>query len=195
MEYGVIIPQGIHKVRHLLPEILEDAENELSAICRRFISDLYEQLILKDDKICEYEEMLKAIFKENEECQRIAKIEGVGLLTSTAIVACIGNAQEFSNGRHLSAFLGLVPKQSSSGNKERLLGISKRGDSYIRCLLIHGARSAILASSKKEDKKSKWIQSIKERRGFNKAAVALANKNARTIWALLAKETEYKEVG
>jgi len=193
MEYGVIMPQGIHQVRSLLPEILEDAENELSSICRGFISDLYEQLILKDEKISEYEAMLKSIFKEHEACQRIAKIEGVGLLTSTAIIACIGNAQEFKNGRHLSAFLGLVPKQSSSGNKERLLGISKRGDSYIRSLLIHGARSAMIASAKKEDSKSKWIQSIQERRGWNKAAVALANKNARTIWALLAKGTEYKK--
>jgi len=132
MEYGIIIPQGIGKVRKLLPEILEDAENELSVISRRFIFDLYEQLDNKDKKIKEYEESLKMIFQTNKNCQKIAKIEGIGLLTATAVVADIGDAKVFKNGRHLAAFLGLVPRQHSSGNKERILGISKRGDAYIR---------------------------------------------------------------
>jgi transposase len=116
------------------------------------------------------------------------------MMTATAIVACIGeNAEKFENGRHLAAFFGLVPKQNSSGNKDKLLGISKRGDSYIRSLLILGAKAAIIASAKKEDKRNKWIQDLKERRGANRAAVALANKNARTIWALLSKEVEYNK--
>ena len=193
MEYGVILPQGINKARSMIPDVLEDAENELSHIARGFISDLYQQLQLKDEKVTEYEIMLKEIFKNHDACKRIEKIEGVGLMTATAIIADIGDAKEFKNGRHLAAFLGLVPKQYSSGNKQTLLGISKRGDSYIRSLLIHGARSVICRCAKKEDKKSKWIQSIKERRGANKAAVALANKNARTIWALLTNDTEYKK--
>jgi transposase len=194
MEYGIIISQGIRNVRNILPEILEDAENELSDISRRFLFDLYEQLSYKDKKIIEYEVQLKTIFKSNRDCQKIAAIEGVGLITATAIVSHIGDAKVFKNGRHLSAFLGLVPKQHSSGNKQRLLGISKRGDNYIRTLLIHGARAAIIAATNKTDPKSAWIKSIKERRGSNKAAVALANKNARVIWALLAKDCVYKKL-
>ena len=104
-----------------------------------------------------------------------------------------GRTQIFKNGRHFSAFLGLVPRQCSSGNKQSLLGISKRGDSYIRSLLIHGARSVVRHVGTKEDGKSQWIKALKERRGINKAAVALANKNARVIWALLSKEREYEK--
>ena len=115
------------------------------------------------------------------------------LLTATAIISYIGEkAEGFKNGRHLSAFLGLVPRQNSSGNKVNLLGISRRGDTYIRNLLVHGARSVIRVSAKKEDKQSHWINRLKERAGFNKASVALANKNARIIWALLHKEEVYK---
>jgi len=194
MEYGITIPQGIGKVRKLIPEILEDAENELSVISRRFVSDLYEELDNKDKKIKKYEESLKMIFQTNKNCQKIAKIEGIGLMTATAIVADIGDAKVFKNGRHLAAFLGLVPRQHSSGNKERILGISKRGDTYIRMLLIHGARSAMLRVANKTDRKSMWLKSLRERRGENIAAVALANKNVRMIWALLAKDAVYGKV-
>lgn len=193
LEFGVVIPQGINKVRSLISEILEDGSNELSDMGRRYIHDLYEELQLKDERVAKYEHELKLILKENEAAKRLMKIEGIGLITATAIIACIGeDVSCFKNGRHLSAFFGLVPRQHSSGNKTMLLGISKRGDSYIRTLLIHGARAAINVSKNKEDSRSKWIQSIKERRGSNKAAVALANKNARIIWALLAHGTEYK---
>jgi transposase len=194
LEFGIAISKGINKIRGLIPEILEDADNELSVRSRRYIHDLYEELASKDKLIAKYDNELKIILKESAACKKIEKIDGVGLITATAIVACIGeDAEGFKNGRHLSAFFGLVPRQHSSGNKDRLLGISKRGDTYIRSLLIHGARSAIQASSKKEDKRSKWIQSVKERRGSNRAAVALANKNARIIWALLANGVEYKQ--
>jgi transposase len=194
LEFGIAIPKGITKIRSLITGIIEDANNELSVRARRYIHDLYEELLLKDKNIENYDHELKIILKESKACQRIEKIEGVGVMTATAIVACIGeNAEGFESGRHLAAFFGLVPKQNSSGNKDKLLGISKRGDTHIRCLLIHGARAAIIASAKKEDKRSKWIQDLKERRGANRAAVALANKNARIIWALLSKETEYNK--
>ena len=143
-------------------------------------------------KIEEYGKLIEAAFKQNEDCQKIAKIEGVGVLTATALMACIGDINLFRNGRHLSAFLGLVPKQYSSGNKQKLLGISKRGNVYVRTLLIQGAKSAVRVAANKEDHKSKWINAVKERRGSNIAAVALANKTVRTIWAILKNGKNYE---
>lgn len=192
-EYGVIIAQGIHNVRRSLPEILEDAENELSFTGRELFSDLQEELLEIDKRIKIYDAKIDAIFKSNEACQRISKIEGIGPISATAIIAAIGDPKVFKNGRHFSAFLGLVPKQSSSGNKERLLGISKRGDTYMRGLLIHGGRSVVRCIGIKDDPRSKWIATIKERRGTNRAAVAVANKNARIIWAMLARNEPYKK--
>jgi transposase len=192
-EYGIIISQGINKTRKALPEILEDAENELSFSGRQIFSDLYEELLEKDKRIKIYDLKIDEIYKSNKMCQKISKIEGVGPISATAIVSVIGDPRGFKNGRHFSSFLGLVPKQFSSGNKERLLGISKRGDKYLRTLLIHGGRSVIRQLGKKEDSRSEWIRKLKERRGTNRAAVALANKNARIIWAVLAKNEEYKK--
>ena len=126
-------------------------------------------------------------------CQQISKIEGVGPITATAIVATIGDPKTFKNGRHFAAFLGLVPKQSSSGGKERLLGISKRGNIYVRSLLIHGGRSVVRVVDKKDDSRSRWIKKLKERKCTNKVAVAVANKNARIIWALLSKNEQYRK--
>lgn len=195
-EYGIIIPQGRLKINKHVPEILEDATNELSFIARNFILDLSEQLNERTKKIVVYEKLIKTFFQNNEDCKKIEKLEGVGILTATMLVSTIGDAKTFKNGRHLAAFLGLVPKQCSSGNKQRLLGISKKGNAYLRWLLIHGARSAVKAAinAKKDDPKSKWILALVDRAGKNKAAVALANKTVRTIWALLANNAEYKKV-
>lgn len=124
-EYGLIVPQGIQRIRKALPEILEDAENELTIRGRALFSELQAELIEKDKKIEIYDKKIQIIFKSNKDCQKIAKIEGIGVITATAIVAAIGDPKVFKNGRHFSAFLGLVPRQSSSGGKERLLGISK----------------------------------------------------------------------
>ena len=154
--------------------------------------DLYEQIHLKTKKIEEYDKLIESMFKQSEGCQKIAKLEGVGVLTATALLACIGDINLFKNGRHLSAYLGLVPKQYSSGNKQKLLGISKRGNVYVRSLLIHGARSAVRAAAKKDDHKSNWIKEIQQRRGNNIAAVALANKTVRTIWAILKNNRNYQ---
>ncbi len=193
-EYGIIVPQGIQKLRKGLPEILEDGENELSSIGRTLFSELQIELLEQDKKIEIYDKKLEMIFTTNKTCQRISAVEGIGKITATAMVAAIGDLKLFKNGRHFSAYLGLVPRQSSSGGKERLLGISKRGDTYLRTLLIHGARAVVRCIGIKEDAKSVWLRKIKERRGANRAAVALANKNARVIWAMLSKETDYKKV-
>lgn len=192
-EYGIIVPKGVSKIRKELPGILEDAENELSHAGRRLFADLYEEIGEKDKKIKAYDIKVEAVFKSNAACQKISEVEGVGTMSATAIVAAIGDPSIFKNGRHFAAFLGLVPRQHSSGNKERLLGISKRGDTYIRTLLIQGARCVVRYIGTKEDRRSQWIRELKERRGSNRAAVAVANKNARIIWALLAKEKAYEK--
>jgi transposase len=192
-EYGIVVSQGINRIRKALPEILEDAENELSDMGRQLFSNLYEEILEKNKKIEAYNERIEQIFKTNKLCQKVSQVEGVGPMTATAIVAAVGEAKMFKNGRHFSAYLGLVPRQSSSGNKQKLLGISKRGDNYLRSLLVHGARAVVRHIGMKEDGRSKWVRSVKERCGMNKATVALANKNARIIWALLAKEREYEK--
>ncbi len=192
-EYGIVVPQGIEKIRKALPDILEDAENELSHLGRQLFFDLYEQFCEQDKKIKAYDKKLEIVFKSNELCQRVSEIEGIGVVSATAIVSAIGDPTVFKNGRHFSAFLGLVPRQSSSGNKQRLLGISRRGDTYIRTLLVHGARAVVKCVGSKEDRRSRWIRDLKERIGANKTAVAVANKNARIIWALLAKDKRYEK--
>jgi len=129
----------------------------------------------------------------NETCQRLAQVEGIGLLTATAVVSTVSDARVFKNGRHFAAFLGLVPRQHSSGNQQRLLGISKHGDTYLRTLFVHGARSALHVAHKKTDERNRWAVAVKARRGENIACVALANKQARTVWDLLAKNERYQK--
>jgi len=143
-----------------------------------------------DKQITEIEQRLQAWMKQDKACKTIAEIPGVGLLTATAAVATMGDAKAFKSGREFAAWLGLVPGQTGTGGRVRLLGISKRGDTYLRTLLIHGARS-VLAHTKEP---STWLQEITKRRPPNVVAVALANKNARTIWALLAHNQRYEKV-
>jgi transposase len=133
------------------------------------------------------------IYKNNPVCQKLGQIEGLGIVTTTALIAAIGNARVFKNGRQMSAWLGLTPRQHSSGNKQVLLGISKRGDCYIRKLLVHGARAVVYRAQTKKDDRSKWIANLVERRGSNRACVAVANKNVRIIWSMLVNETDYRK--
>lgn len=192
-EYGIVIPKSLRQLKSQLPLILEDASNELSPATRDLFVGLQEELRTIEKQIEKYDAKLQKIFEENEVCQRIKKIEGVGPITATAIIASVSNPQAFKNGRQFSAWLGLVPRQNSSGGKTTLLGISKRGDSYLRSLLIHGARSVVTNAKKKKDRRSLWIAGKEAGRGFNKACVAVANKNARIIWALMAHGTEYRK--
>lgn len=192
-EYGIVVAQGVHKLRGELPLILEDAQNQLSTRGRELFAELYERLVELDGRIGEADARLRWVFDGDELCGRLAQVEGVGVLTATALVAAVGDAKVFKNGRQMAAWLGLVPRQHSSGNKERLLGISKRGDRYLRMLLIHGARSVVYRADKKEDARSRWVSQVKARRGANRACVALANKNARILWALMAHEQGYRK--
>jgi len=191
-EYGVVLPQHPGQVRRGLPAVLEDAESQLTGFGRELFQNLYEELAQLDEKIGDADARIQTAFQSTPDCRRIAAVEGVGPLIATAIVAAISNGHAFENGRQFSAWLGLVPRQNSSGGKSRLLGISKRGDPYLRTLLIHGARSVVYRAKAKTDKRSLWINDKQQRLGTSKACVAVANKNARIIWSLIAREKEYQ---
>jgi len=191
-EYGFIIPKGLPQTRKRLPEILESAGDRLTSMSRECFCNLSRELADLDEKIFFYETKLKAILKNSPICQRLLTIPGVGPITATAIVSAVTDPSVFKNGRGLSAWFGLVPKQCSSGGKEQLLGISKRGDTYVRSLLIHGARAVLTNGKNKGDRQSIWLQKLVERRGKNRASVALANKNARAIWVVMTRNEDYK---
>lgn len=194
IEYGIIIAKGINQIGHLL-EILEDNKEKLTKISLRKFKELYEQYKQTDERVSGHDKEIEELTKKDVRCQEIMKIKGIGPITASAVVATIGDGKAFKRGREVSAWLGLVPKQNSSGNKIRLGGISKRGDRYVRTLLIHGARSVVNTCERKLDKRNIWVLDKKNRRGYNKAAVALANKNARIIWAILATGECYREPG
>ena len=191
LEYGIAIPQGALKVKGHLRSIIDDEGNELTISSRELMQELYDELVELEERLKKIEKKVKLICIENDQCQRLLNIPGIGELTATAIVAAVPNASEFKNGRHMSAWLGLVPRQSSSGNKQVLLGISKRGDRYLRTLLIHGARAALCRCKNTNNKYGEWLVHKKESLSLNKAAVALANKNARIIWSLLKTGDEF----
>lgn len=191
-EYGLVIPLKRNAVSQALPRILEDADNGLTALAREFVAELYEELRALGHAVGTYDAKIERLFKANPVCRRLAEVEGAGPVTATALVAA-GDAGAFQNGRQMAAWLGLVPRQHSSGGKNVLLGISKRGDTYLRTLLIHGARAAVAAAKQKQDARSRWITALAARRGANIAACALANKNTRILWALMARGEEYRK--
>jgi transposase len=191
-EYGIVLPQHSGQVRRGLPTVLEDAENQLTGAGRELFRSLYEELTELDEKIAAADDRIQVAFQSTPNCRRIAAVEGVEPLIATAIVAAISNGHAFENGRQFSAWLGLVPRQNSSGGKSRLMGISKHGDPYLRTLLIHGARSVVYRAKAKTDKRSLWIADKQQWLGTTKACVAVANKNARVIWSLIVREQEYR---
>lgn len=191
-ERGIVIPQGINHVRKELPFILEDAENGLTTLARELFFQQKEQLDKLDGELKTLDTKVKYLCEQNERSQRFLDVPGIGSLTATIVAMDIGDGKNYRSSRDYAASLGLVPKQHSSGGKEILLGISKRGNRYIRTLLIHGARAVLANIKEKTDKLSLWLKSLIERRGFNKAAVALANKNARILWAMATKNKSYE---
>jgi transposase len=160
---------------------------------REICADLYEELLWLNNRIKTYDLKIKLIAKENRICRRLMTIPGIGEISATILLTVLGDPSLFKNGRHFAAFLGLVPKQSSSGGRQRLLGISKRGDDYIRSLLIHGGRSVLRTVGTKDGNRSRWIKQLNERAGHNRTAVAIANKNARVVWSIVKNEMEYQE--
>jgi transposase len=190
-EYGIIIPKGISHIHRLLV-ILDDNEGKLSELGREIFQDLYEQFKAVDAKEKQYQEKIQQLSIQNPVCRTLMKINGIGTLTASAITAKIGNINVFKSGREFAAYIGLVPTQHSSGNNIRLGGISKRGDRYLRTLLIHGSRAVVNGCEGKTDKLSQWVADKKQRRGYNKAVIAVANKNVRMIWAILTTGEDYR---
>jgi transposase len=190
-EHGVIVARNIAKLRQNLADIVGNRGNGLSDLVRALVGELQQELAELDRRVTTYDRRIRELYRGSELCQRLGQIEGIGPLTATALVAAVGDRQGFKNGRQFAAWLGLVPKQRSSGGRDRLFGISKRGDRYLRTLLIHGARAALGRAGGKQDPRSRWLGKLRQRRHPNIAAVALANKNARIAWALLSNGEAY----
>lgn len=191
-EHGVVVARDITRIRRTLGEIADDRSGSFGELFIEMLRDMRDELAELDRRLAVYNRRIKNLFRSNEMCQRIGQIEGIGPITATALVAAIGDKSCFKNGRQFAAWLGLVPKQRSSGGKARLFGISKRGDRYLRTLLIHGARAVLGRAAGKTDARSQWIGRMRERRHPNVVAVALANKNARIVWSVLARDQEYR---
>jgi transposase len=185
LDRGIAIGVSITRARRAIPAILSDVDNELTDLAREAISELHDLFRDLDRRIAEFDKKIERVFRSNDACQRIARIKGVGPKTATALVAAVGDGSEFKNGRHLAAWLGLVPRQHSSGDRRLLMGISKRGSQHLRALLVHGARAVVRTAPGKHDPANQWINQLRERRGFNRTTVAVANKTARIIWAVL----------
>ncbi len=190
-EYGLTVSQGVSNLRRALPDMLEDAENGLMMDFRVLLMGLREDLVYLDERIKAQDQAITQLAHAHADARRLMQLRGIGPITATALVASLGSGKQFKRGRDASAWIGIVPGQHSSGGKDKLLGISKRGDAYLRTLLIHGARSVIKTCKDKDDKLSRWVQSLCSRRNKNVAAVALANKTMRMAWALLTNEADY----
>ena len=191
-EYGIVVRQGVAVLRKALPDILEDAENGLMSDFRALLAGLREDLVTLDERVVTLDQAMQTLANSHQAARRLLKLRGVGPITATALVASLGDGHLFPRGRDASAWVGLVPGQHSSGGKDKLLGISKRGDVYLRTLLVHGARSVIITAKSREDSLSRWVQNLCTRRNKNIAAVALANKTMRMAWAILKSGADYQ---
>lgn len=190
-ECGLIVPQGIVRLFELVPALLEQEKDQLRGTFRELIHRLLDHLKELDRQVGELEVQIQAWHRANALSRKLERIPGIGPITASALVASIGDAKNFTNGRQLAAWLGLVPKQHSSGGKTNLQDISKRGDTYLRTLLIHGAR-AVIRHAEHKLQAHQWLHKLIARRNKNVAVVALANKNARIVWALLAHDSEFR---
>lgn len=190
-EYGMVASRQLLSLRRAIPDWLEDAENGLSDAFRWLLKGLWDDLVTLDNRIKEVNSEIEQIAKTHPVAKRLQQLRGVGPLVATAMIASVGTGKQFTQGRQMAASIGLTPKQYSSGGKERLQGISKRGDVYLRCLLVHGARSAVSHAKHKEDRFSRWMTELAQRSHMNVAAVALANKTVRMAWAMMTKDVDY----
>ncbi|EAA4303961.1 IS110 family transposase [Salmonella enterica subsp. enterica serovar Weltevreden] len=195
LDRGIPIGSAVSRARRAIPLILEDAENGLSSRMRRTIAELYDLFNDLGRRIHFFDKEIETVFRQSEACQRIAKVKGIGPETATAVVAAIGKGTEFKNGRHFAAWLGLVPRQHSSGDRQVLMNMTKKGDKHLRTLFIYGARAVVrVATNNNDGHMNQRVNQLKERRGFNKTTVAVANKNARIIWSMLRNDTGYQVV-
>jgi len=193
-EYGIILNQGVNTIRKSIPLILEDENTGVSGVFKAILKQLETQLSNLDNCIETYSKLIVETAKKNDICKRIQTIPGFGPMASSAYFNEVGNGSNYKRGRDVSASLGIVPRQHSSGGKGTLLGISKRGNSYLRCLLIQGAKAVVSRAKTKNDKLSQWINRLVQTRGHNRACVAYANKMARMAWAISASGESYSPV-
>ena len=192
IEYGLPVKVGRAALRRDLPDILEDAENGLSPRMRQLIGTLREHWHALDAQITQHTHEIELVAKRSDDCRRLVTVPGIGPLGATALIAAIGNASMFSKGRELAAWLGLVPRQYSTGGRAKLLSIGKRGNRYVRMLFIHGARSCLKHLDRSNHELGAWMTKLEQRAHKNVVAVALANKMARIAWAVLARREVYR---
>jgi len=190
-EFGIVLPQGVAQVMGLLPPLLED--NQLPGLLKSLLQDLLDDIRQLNKRIESLDKQIREFVKSNDTATRLMTIKGIGPITASALVATVGDAHLFKNSRQFAAWLGLVPKQFSSGGKTKLGGITKAGDGYLRKLLIQGARAVLFRCNKEEDHRSKWLMQLRLRKPDNVVATALAAKLARTAWAIMTSENTYQE--
>jgi transposase len=188
----MVSPKGVAKFRQAVVGKLEAEKDKRTPLSQELFWKLVDEFALLEKQLAYYQEQLDTVATTHPECQRLMTIPGIGPFTATALVAAISDASACKNGRQCAAWLGLVPRQHTTGGKERLLGISKRGATSLRKLLVHGARATIRWVGRKTDRRSQWMRQLLERRGKNRTAVAVANKNARIVWALLTSHQDYQ---
>ena len=191
-EYGIVVSRGKERLLAAMPDLLEDADNGLTPSSRALFQALYDDWRQMNEAIDRVEKVLKGQAKADEAAQRLMKMKGVAERIATATIAQVGNGHGYTNGRHFAANLGLVPREHSSGGKQKLGGITKRGNRYLRRMLIQGAWSVVRNAEKSDDRMSRWAKQLIERRGKHKAVVAVANKMARIMWSMLYHQTEFR---
>jgi len=186
-EFGLVFPQKPEVLRQALPDAMEDASNELGSLARLALQRAYAQWQELDEHMRWCDQRIAAHGKASEQVRQAEQLMGVGPVTASAVVATVGDFKQFKNGAQFGAWLGLTPRQNSSGGKNNLGHITKRGDMYVRMLLIQGAKSIVLTAHKRDDPISRWAHALREKSGWQKAVVALANKNARILWAVFVR--------
>ena len=190
-EYGIVAPKGIDQLRGALPGWLEDAENGLTERFRCLLADLYQDLRYLDERVARLDALIDQAVNDDPLAQRLLALRGIGPLTASALAGALGDGASFRKGRDFAASLGLTPRQHSTGGRDRLLGISKRGDPYLRKLLVHGARAVLRHAKGRDDALSQWLNALSRRKHANVVTVALANKTARVAWAIASSGTVY----
>jgi len=192
LEFGITVPRGLHKLRQQLPWVLEDSDNGVADGMRALLHELWRDLTNLDERIDWIDRRLGEYAAQDPRARLLRQVPGVGVIVATAMVAAIGDGRAFRRGRDLAAWLGIVPKQYSTGGRTRLLGISKQGNSYLRKLVIHGARAVLRHADRRDDALGTWIRRLRARKPTNVASVALANKLARAMWVILHHRTDFR---
>jgi transposase len=188
-EFGIVLPRGLARLKREWPKMRQSQAERVPGLAWEELDILFSRLLSLHEEIIGYDRKLETHVHSDDRVKRLCEISGIGRITASALVATVGNGRDFKNGRQFAAWLGLVPRQTSSGGRNTLGGITKRGDEYLRTLLVHGARCELMHVHRRSDPKSRWAQQLKENKHCNKVAVALANKHARQAWAVLTMES------